>query len=106
MVLAALQDNGPGLIISGQGGSATRAAQQIIAALVTHDFGELSELTKDSLAVRSAGLLHAGLFQVGVKQTGRAMYDVEDIKPSHLGDKILHKVSDSLMRMYSTMQNS
>lgn len=42
----------PGLIVTGQGGSATRAAQVVIETLSTHDFGLLSNSSHDSLAAR------------------------------------------------------
>mmetsp|Transcript_99154 Transcript_99154/g.212474 ORF Transcript_99154/g.212474 Transcript_99154/m.212474 type:complete len:354 (-) Transcript_99154:56-1117(-) len=46
--------NTSGLIISGQGGSATRAAQEVVEYAGTHAFGALDERSRDSLAWRWA----------------------------------------------------
>jgi hypothetical protein len=41
-----------GLVMTGQGGSGTRAAQEMVAMLGTYEFGRIDNETHDSLAVR------------------------------------------------------
>lgn len=86
-VLAALRSESKtklGVIISGQGGSATRAAQEIVELVGTHDFGHLDPGTKDSWAVRLPfqRLFKRSLLDARaeiIKSTGKVEYNVTDI---------------------------
>lgn len=63
----------PGLIVSGQGGSATRAAQEVVQKVGSHDFGMLSNSSLDSLAARYS-YLWSGDREV-IALTRNATYD-------------------------------
>lgn len=47
----------PGLIVAGQGGSATRAADHVVKMVGTYDFGRMVNTSGDSLASRWSGVL-------------------------------------------------
>lgn len=82
----------PGVIVSGQGGSATRAGQLVVQRAGTHDFGSVSNLTGDSFASRWSGLLiHMDedstkpLPRLVAQSTGRSVYDPNDLdEMSHI----------------------
>lgn len=75
-----------GIIVSGQGGSATRAAQAVVESVGTHDFGKTSTTSGDSWAVRWSGLVerfrNQPLPRVVLVNASRVDYDVDTISPN------------------------
>eukprot|EP00930_Biecheleria_cincta_P064958 TRINITY_DN50653_c0_g1_i1.p1 TRINITY_DN50653_c0_g1~~TRINITY_DN50653_c0_g1_i1.p1 ORF type:complete len:149 (+),score=16.66 TRINITY_DN50653_c0_g1_i1:220-666(+) len=74
--------NAPVLIISGQGGSDTRAAQEVVQHACTHWFGTLDPATHDSWACRFAapGSNYADPFvSEFLEHAGRVDYAVDSL---------------------------
>jgi hypothetical protein len=55
-VLASIHDRGPGLIITGQGDSATRVASALVTMIGTHRFGQIRSTSKDSCFLRGCAV--------------------------------------------------
>lgn len=74
------QKAAPGLIITGQGGSATRAAQEMANLIGTHAFGSVDEQTGDSFASRWEDAF-AGYLEI-LSYTGSADYEAKSLPRS------------------------
>jgi len=105
-----LRGRGLGLIISGQGGSATRVAERIAELPMTHDFGwvvnDTLDPTLDSWAVRKSDVLQTEFRAIGLSSTGRVDYDIDEIMPSSKRLEVQDHVCDSLMRLHQQIRKS